>query len=304
MIYPAKILLFGEYGILLNSMALSIPFAHFSGSWANLTETQWSSDALNSNNILKQWATYLKDRKNIINFIDQDRLEKEIESGLYFKSTIPNGSGLGSSGALTAALYERFVTDSNQLENGKLKERLGWLESYFHGESSGFDPLSSLLRKTLLFNQNRELDESINLSAFWEQYTLFLIKSNKKGETDNYVEQFKKEYRLAPFREKIDHAYLPLINQTVLAVIESDFDKFEESIRALCLFQRSSFKQLITKEIAPLIDHGLNDGSLYVKVCGSGGGGYFLGFSSEPEKAESLLKQQSLEYMIVKKMED
>ncbi|NJL74492.1 MAG: hypothetical protein HC892_05065 [Saprospiraceae bacterium] len=36
------------------------------------------------------------------------QFQQAIEAGLYFESSIPIGYGVGSSGALTAALYDTF----------------------------------------------------------------------------------------------------------------------------------------------------------------------------------------------------
>ena len=42
---------------------------------------------------------------------------ESIKSGLYFESSIPIGYGIGSSGALVAALYEKYCSEKVFLEN-------------------------------------------------------------------------------------------------------------------------------------------------------------------------------------------
>jgi shikimate kinase len=41
---------------------------------------------------------------------DIDAFETDIEKSLYFESSIPQGYGVGSSGALVAALFEKYVS--------------------------------------------------------------------------------------------------------------------------------------------------------------------------------------------------
>ena len=109
--YPAKILLFGEYGIILNSMALAIPYTRFSGRFRfSETSPNLTQKEADSNNKLNELLVFLKRNENNFQYFNLQRFESEIILGLYFDSSIPIGSGLGSSGALTAALYERYST--------------------------------------------------------------------------------------------------------------------------------------------------------------------------------------------------
>jgi hypothetical protein len=43
--------------------------------------------------------------------LDFDKIETDLNNGLYFNSSIPQGFGVGSSGALVAALYNQYATD-------------------------------------------------------------------------------------------------------------------------------------------------------------------------------------------------
>src|SRR5687768_13165505 len=95
--YHSKILLFGEYGIIQNSMGLSIPFNSYKGKMAYL-DTDPSQKAVHSNNELKTYVKYLKDLNKegkLLAKIEVARLEKDIKAGLYFDSDIPQGFGVG-----------------------------------------------------------------------------------------------------------------------------------------------------------------------------------------------------------------
>ena len=40
---------------------------------------------------------------------DFDKLDSDLQNGMYFDSSIPQGYGVGSSGALVAAFYDRYA---------------------------------------------------------------------------------------------------------------------------------------------------------------------------------------------------
>ena len=148
-LFFAKILLFGEYGIIKNSKGISIPFDLFSGA---LKLGDLNNNKINQSNLeIKKFNHYLKQnfQENEINF---DLIDKDLQNGLYFKSSIPTGYGVGSSGSLVAAIYEKYFINiikneininSNQIFN--LKQIFSKMESFFHGTSSGLDPLNSYL---------------------------------------------------------------------------------------------------------------------------------------------------------------
>ncbi len=146
--YSAKLLLFGEYSILLGSRALSIPYPRFSGRLVPPHGTPLAGKELLSNKELKKFLSFLKEKPDHFSLMmDLNAFEEEVERGLFFDSDIPVGYGIGSSGAICAAVYERFGTHQipGGMDGGEamahVKKRLGTMESFFHGKSSGFDPL-------------------------------------------------------------------------------------------------------------------------------------------------------------------
>ena len=157
-LFYSKILLFGEYGIIKDSKGLSIPYNFYNGALkidSDLSEVQQKS-----NNNLKRFANYLAELQtsnpNLVQF-NLEELTKDIEAGMYFDSSIPQGYGVGSSGALVAAIYDKYTKNKiTVLENLsrekllKLKEIFGQMESFFHGKSSGLDPLNSYLSLSFL----------------------------------------------------------------------------------------------------------------------------------------------------------
>jgi mevalonate kinase len=147
-LYYSKILLFGEYGIIENAMGLSIPYHFYKGKLLMAGE-EMTDAQLESNRSLQHYSEYLANPENeLTSFLKLDKLRSDIACGLYFDSSIPQGFGVGSSGALVAAIYDTYainpINPDAVAENDdllRLKQILSTMESYFHGKSSGLDPL-------------------------------------------------------------------------------------------------------------------------------------------------------------------
>ena len=109
--FYSKIILFGEYSVIQNSMALLIPYSLFEGK---LTFRRDNTSVIDPE--LKAFSLYLKQLMDSgqINFqFDLSSFEFDISQGLYFDSTIPQGYGVGSSGALVAAIFARYEQENH-----------------------------------------------------------------------------------------------------------------------------------------------------------------------------------------------
>ena len=301
MSYPAKILLFGEYGIILNSMALAIPYPRFSGQfrWTNSSTENPLLTVLESNKELKNLSAYLKNVAGKFQFLDLNLFEDELNRGLHFDSSIPIGSGLGSSGALSAAIYDRYVILRSLNDYQLFKTELGAIESFFHGKSSGFDPLISFLKRSVMIDNQSSVITGIDLAPLFNNYTLFLVNTNAKGDTGALVSYFLENYKNHDFKNSIDNEYIPLVNEVIGSVINNDFDSFDELIGRYSEFQLTHFVAMVPVNLRKHFEHGIGSGDFYLKLCGSGGGGYMLGLAPDRLKAESYFNLNHLEYMVV-----
>jgi len=55
------------------------------------------------------------------------------------------------------------------------------------------------------------------------------------------------------------------------------------------------FKPMIPDSFHHLWKQGIESNDYYLKLCGSGGGGYILGFTEDYQKTQKLLKDYKLE---------
>ena len=288
----AKILLFGEYTVLLNSPALSIPFPVFSGQLRQ-AGTVPSEEQENSNKELHGLLSFL--RKTASSWkspysIDLDAFSDDLTRHLWFDSNIPYGYGLGSSGALIAAIYKKYGIHKEAeyyLEREllwELREYLASLESFYHGKSSGLDPLVSFLNKSVLISGGQEISV---VETKWDEQSgkgaMFLVDSGAAGETGPLVHNFRQQYAQRNFKEQLDNEFLPLVQEAIHQYLAFDSESLLATVKRISRFQLEHMNKMIPGSIAESWKMGLQEDLFFMKLCGSGGGGMFLGFTADLE---------------------
>jgi mevalonate kinase len=151
---------------------------------------------------LKDFVDYLRNIDKDLVAFDFENLQQDVNGGMFFDSSIPQGYGVGSSGALVAAIYDKYAKDKiTVLENLtrekllRLKTIFSEMESFFHGKSSGLDPLNSYLSLPILIKSK----DNIEATGIPSQKTngkgaVFLLDSGVVGETAPMVEYFHGKY--------------------------------------------------------------------------------------------------------------
>ncbi|WP_299243286.1 mevalonate kinase [uncultured Aquimarina sp.] len=302
-LFYSKILLFGEYGIIKDSKGLSIPYNFFKGA-LKVTDNP-DEQAVKSNKSLRDFTNYLEtiQNKGVVKF-DLQRLKEDVESGMYFDSSIPQGYGVGSSGALVAAIYDKYADDKiTVLENLtrdkllKLKEIFGLMESFFHGSSSGLDPLNSYLSLPILINSKDNIEPAgiPSQSVDNKKGAVFLLDSGIVGETAPMVSIFMENMKQEGFRTMLKNQFVKHTDACVDDFLQGDIKSLFSNIKQLSNVVLDNFKPMIPKQFHALWKNGIETNDYYLKLCGSGGGGYILGFTQDLDKAQSALKDYKLE---------
>ena len=301
-LFYSKILLFGEYGIIRDSKGLSIPYNFYNGALKK--EENPSEEAIKSNGHLKRFVTYLqnlqKEQPDLVNF-DLVTLTEDVETGMYFDSSIPQGYGVGSSVALVAAIYDEYAVDKlekNNLSKDKLtdlKEIFGKMESYFHGTSSGIDPLICYMNIPLLIHSKDNIDTIGIPQTANGKGAVFLINSGTPGETGPMVQIFFEKLKQEGFRKTLQKEFTKYNDACIDAVIKGKKDSLFRNLKNLSTWAFVHFKPMIPKKIIKAWENGIKTNDYYLKLCGSGGGGYILGFTQDFEKAQKALSEFQLE---------
>ncbi|MCF6213939.1 MAG: mevalonate kinase [Flavobacteriaceae bacterium] len=300
-LFYAKILLFGEYGIIKDSKGLAIPYNTYQGALKK--EEFLSGAAFKSHTNLKKFYTYLF---NLDEFdkaqFDLAAFKKDLDEDMYFDSSIPQGYGVGSSGALVAAIYDKYaknkITVLENLTRDKLltlKTIFSKMESFFHGKSSGLDPLNSYLSLPILINSSDNLEATGIPSQKPGKGGVFLLDSKIVGETGPMVSIFMNKMKHEGFRNMLNQDFAKHTDACIDHFLAGNFNALFGDVKQLSKIVLKNFKPMIPKAFHKLWQQGITTNDYYLKLCGSGGGGYILGFTKDYDKAKKILKDYDLE---------
>ncbi|TDM00482.1 MAG: mevalonate kinase [Flavobacteriaceae bacterium] len=295
-LFYAKILLFGEYGIIQNSKGLTIPYNFYKGTLKFGDANQKQKD---SSKVLKDFCKYLKENSQILEDLnlDLEAFQKDLQNNLYFDSDIPQGYGVGSSGALVAAIYHRYAQnkfDPSSIKKDQialLKNSFGLMECFFHGKSSGVDPLICYLNIPLLIHSQNEIDK-VGLPGESQsgKGAVFLLNSGEIGHTAPLIDYFFDKMKNEGFRKTLKEEFIKYNDACIESFLKGDFSPLFGDLKKLSTWVMVHFKPMIPKPMLQVWQQGLSTNDYYLKLCGSGGGGYILGFTRDYQKAEKLLK--------------
>jgi mevalonate kinase len=303
-LFYSKILLFGEYGIIRDSKGLSIPYNFYNGALKR--EENPSAEAIKSNGNLNRFVSYLEqlqtEQPELVTF-DLGTLKNDVATGMFFDSSIPQGYGVGSSGALVAAIYDKYAQNKITVLENLTREKLlqlktifGQMESFFHGKSSGLDPLNSYLSIPILINSKDNIEATgIPTQSLEGSGAVFLIDSGIVGETAPMVSIFMENLKDQGFRKMLKSQFIKHTDACVENFLGGDMKSLFENTKKLSKVVLNNFKPMIPEQFHGIWQKGIDTNDYYLKLCGSGGGGYILGFTQDLEKARISLKDYKLE---------
>jgi mevalonate kinase len=289
--FHSKLLLFGEHIINRGAKGLAIPTDHFMGAFDFIKE-ELNEDAIASNRAIQGLAEYIIYDDELAPLYDTNRLLEDLEHGLYFHSDIPQGYGLGSSGALVAALCSSYrLKPINKKELTPAKHELAKLESYFHGKSSGLDPLVSFLNKSVLIDKG-EVTEIFDRKIADETYfKIFLLNTNRPRKTAPYVKLFLQKCKDDKFNGMLNESLIKANDMCIKSFLSPGYRTFWKSLKLISQIQYDHMSEFIPDAFKPLWKQGLVNNEFYLKVCGAGGGGFILGFCKKDFDIKSVLHQ-------------
>ncbi len=285
--FHSKVLLFGEYGIIKNSKGIAIPCKNFYG----VLEKTDNPDSLHSDLKLHDFYSYLKNSGILSKEMNLEQLNADIHQGLFFNSNIPFGHGVGSSGALCASVYYHYAYNFERKQHYSsdelkyLQDIMALMESFYHGTSSGLDCLISLIDAPIVIDgrNNLKVVDTPKLAKLGEFY---LFDSGINRKTGPLVHQFLKE-----FEENIDYQkefskFVSYTNTAIESLIALDQENLIESYFEISKWQYINFSNMIPKVVRDMWLDGLETKKFLVKLCGAGGGGFFLVYAPRPINLE------------------
>lgn len=267
-IYPSKLLLFGEYTVLSGSQALAVPLSHWKGEWR-----QDENAVIHEDSPLYAYVDWLK-AHDLISAASAAHMITDAEEGWMYEADIPIGYGLGSSGAFVAALYDRYITKENTTTPSSVLEMLARMEGYFHGSSSGMDPMVSYTGEAVYKNEQGAF-QSVHDPGWPEGYKVYLLDSGIERSTGPLVHIFKELLKDPEFKTRIRRELIPVVEHAIHFYLSGTGSMLEECISVISQFEREYFSMLIPDPVKDQWDELIELPGVYVKFCGAGGGGYF-----------------------------
>ena len=295
--FYSKVLLFGEYSVIQHSMGLCIPYPLFEGK---LTFRRDNTAVIDPE--LKAFSLFIKqliDNNQLTYQFDITSFEFDISQGLYFDSTIPQGYGVGSSGALVAAVFDRYEQENHtNLDIGKLKKIFAQLESHFHGASSGVDPLISYLNSPILIKNKNELG-SVTIPSFPKgKGGIFLLNTKRSRKTEPLVNLFLEKVTNDKFNEVCESELKPITNACIENFLEANTNSLLVNFKKLSEFQFEHLSPMIPKLYRDLWIEGINSDDYFLKLCGAGCGGFLMGITRDFQKVKQVLSAHEIRLLL------
>ena len=269
--YPAKVLLFGEYTVLFGGSALAIPYPAYCGQWKYDTEQSPAMRKLLDH--LRGIAGDLHAELNLT------MLEDAMVAGLYFSSNIPQGMGLGSSAALSAAVYDLVSVEvPERIED--IRSDLAMIEGLYHGKSSGLDALVSFVASPIELR-----DGHVKIcKSFVSPMYIYLLSSGEERSADELINWYKNELSADDFGDKM----MALARASTRAIQHfTQGDLGLQDVNSISDMQWTHLRPLISERVAPAWQKASLSDEVSMKICGAGGGGYYLLFAEHPVGSDS-----------------
>jgi mevalonate kinase len=269
---------------LQGATALAIPLLGFGGKWAYEAD---STDRKKRQQRLPEMCDNQAIRE--AQLIDCEALQRDIAAGIFFDANIPTGYGLGSSGALCAAVYARYgIRPAADLSQAK--KDLAILESFFHSSSSGIDPLTSWVAQPLLIEQKEKVRVA-NLKQWTNAPIVFLLDTHTPRQTGPLVQWFLAQRVVGPFADMLEKHYLPVHEELVRAWLQADDLGFWAAARQISALQFQYWTPMVAESMRHFWAQSLENQDFILKICGAGGGGFLLGFARDIDIAQRLKSQ-------------
>jgi len=283
--FPAKLLLFGEYSILEGGDALALPLFKFTGQ---LDFQKVSSAEENLHLTLKQKIVqYLSEnQEDFVHGVYKSFLS-DLNRGLRFHTNVPAGYGLGSSGMLSAALFDRYADKIHRDVSG-LRSKLSSIERIYHGSSSGLDPLVSYLSKGIHIHQGeiQLIEQKVGSAgaeannffrAFLLDSSFFLLDTGQPRSTAKMVAIFRQLLETPAYRNNLYSTFIPLQNQAITLTLHRKPEALFKAFKSISQWQYENMQPMIPEQLLPHWKTLLDSDEWSLKLLGAGGGGFLLG---------------------------
>ena len=158
------------------------------------------------------------------------------------------------------------MSDKN-LRNEKiieLKTIFSNLENYYHGTSSGLDPLICYLNLPILIKSKNNLGTVGIPSSNNGKGAVFLLNTGEVGNTQPLVKHFLERCKEEGFREMLKNKFKN--NDAVLKLLKNEGESLLKNVKSLSKVLYDNFQPMIPKLFRKLWKDGIDSNSYYLKL--------------------------------------
>ncbi len=171
------------------------------------------------------------------------------------------------------------------------------MESFFHGKSSGIDPLICYLNQPLLIRSKTNISITSIPKKNQGEGAIFLLNSGIPRKTDFMIQFFLKKLKHDNFKKIFSSEFIKYNEKCIEAFLKEDFKILLKNVKLLSVWVFNHFRPMISKNFWKIWENGIFSNIYYLKLCGSGGGGFILGFTSNYELSRKKLKKYATEVL-------
>jgi mevalonate kinase len=195
-------------------------------------------------------------------------------------------------------IKNRMILTGNEISN--LKEAFSKMESFFHGTSSGIDPLLCYIRHPLLIRNKMHIETvGIPRDKFGANSAIFLVDSGIHGKTGPLVNLFIERCKKDDFLNQVRNVFIPANDGCIESLLKGEMEPFFSHLTELSAFQFLYLPEMIPSNMKSIWESGLQRNDFKMKLCGSGGGGFLLGISKDFKLTRKYFQHQRLELIPV-----
>lgn len=158
------------------------------------------------------------------------------------------------------------------------------------------DPLICYLNIPILIKSKSDLD-AVGLPSYNAEGkgAIFLLNTGNPGETQPLVNWFLERLKQDGFRNMMKEQFVKYNDECIKSFLKGDYKPLFASLKKLSKLALDNFTPMIPDLFHKLWQQGIETNAYYLKLCGSGGGGFILGFTPDLNKAKKYLKEYELE---------
>ena len=124
---------------------------------------------------------------------------------------------------------------------------------------------------------------------------IFLLNTGQAGNTQPLVQHFLEKCKQEGFRKMLKNKFKKYNDASIEAFLKNEGKSLLSNVKSLSKVLYDHFQPMIPKLYRKLWKDGIESNAYYLKLCGSGGGGYILGFTENLEVAQEKLSDYQLD---------